>query len=420
MTSERRGQLIVATLLLAMLFVLGGTFGTTGVFFTPLLKYLGVSRAKLSVLTVVAMAGGAIVSPLVGWSLDWIESRWLVGIGAVMAAVAMLISSQAHSFATLVYASALLSLGLTAATTVPAGTVLANWFRERRGLAMGIAWTGMPVGAALMLQVCSYTIIHASWRWAYIVLGIPMLLVVAPLGFIFLRTRPVQEGPAADPAPRLSLRQSANALPGVQVEEGVRGRSFWLLGYMCFAYAFSASAVTLHVVPHLITLGVTPARAAMVLSGAFTVDAICKPFFGALADRIGSRHTLAMVHFAMGLGCLSLVYISGPLSMVVFMVVYGIGVGAPVALTPMLGADIFGLKRYGALWGLIGVFTTLAHVAGPIGAGRMFDVYRNYRPAFFLCFALLMAAAAAPYACVSFVEAAAVSEPEKVTAAQAS
>lgn len=395
MTTERRAQMIVATLFLSMLFIIGGTFGTAGVFFTPLLKYLGVSRARLSVIPVLASAGGVVFSPIVGWLLDWVEARWLVGAGAGLAAAALLIASQAHSYHTLVYASLLLSLGMAAATTVPGGTVLANWFRQRRGLAMGITWTGMPVGAALMLQVSSYVIRHASWRWAYGVLALPMLLIVMPMGLIFVRSRP-PELSAAD-----STRRGTAHLPGLQVSEALGGRSFWLLGIMCFAYAFSAGAVTIHVPPYLIGLGVSPARAAGVLSAMFAVDSLCKPFFGALADLIGPRRTLAMVYSMMSLGCLSLVYTSGAWSMAVFIVVYGIGVGAPVALTPMLGAEVFGLKRYGTLWGMIGTFTMLAQAIGPIGAGRIFDLYASYRPAFAICFVLLALAALAPLACVS-------------------
>ncbi|HLH77912.1 MAG TPA: MFS transporter [Candidatus Binataceae bacterium] len=397
MTTQRRGQMIVATLFLSMLFIIGGTFGTAGVFFTPLLKYLGVSRAKLSVIPVLASAGGVIFSPIVGWLLDRIEARWLVGAGAGLAALALLMASQAHSYQTLVYSSLLLSLGMTAATTVPGGTVLANWFRQRRGLAMGITWTGMPVGAALMLQLSSYVIRHESWRWAYAVLALPMLLVVMPMGLIFVRSRPPELAPDEG-----AYRQAAQ-LPGLQVSQALGGRSFWLLGWMCFAYAFSAGAVTIHVPPYLIELGTTPARAAGVLSAMFAVDALCKPFFGALADLIGPRRTLTMVYSMMSLGCLSLVYAAGAWSMVLFVVVYGIGVGAPVALTPMLGAEVFGLKRFGTLWGLVGTFTMLAQAVGPIGAGRIFDLYASYRPAFAICFVLLALAALAPLACVSLL-----------------
>jgi nitrate/nitrite transporter NarK len=82
-------------------------------------------------------------------------------------------------------------------------------------------------------------------------------------------------------------------------------------------------------------------------------------------------------------------------------VLYGIGVGAPVALVPMMAAESFGLRNFGTLAGLIGVFGMIGSATGPMIAGRIFDVTGGYIPAFLSYALLLVVAAVAPFGCLA-------------------
>jgi MFS family permease len=82
--------------------------------------------------------------------LDRIAARFVMVAGALIAALAFIGASQANSFAPMVCAYLLLGLGISAATLIPASFVVANWFKARRGFAMGIVASGASAGGFFM------------------------------------------------------------------------------------------------------------------------------------------------------------------------------------------------------------------------------------------------------------------------------
>jgi len=157
-----------------------------------------------------------------------------------------------------------------------------------------------------------------------------------------------------------------------------------------------------HFVPYLIGLGMTPRRAAGVFSIAMVVSTLGKPAMGIVADRVGSRPALGAAVFSLCAAFLLLTQAGHPILIVPLVLFYGIGVGAPVALVPMLAAESFGLRSFGTLTGLIGIFGMLGTATGPMFAGRIFDVSGGYVPAFILMSGVLFAAAMLPFGCLPF------------------
>src|SRR2546430_17430287 len=78
----------------------------------------------------------------------------------------------------------------------------------------------------------------------------------------------------------------------------------------------------------------------------------------------------------------SLLFAANATAAAVFLVVYGLTVGAPLTLVPLVMVDSLGLRRFGSLSGLLGLFNILGASAGPVVAGRIFDVTGGYAPAF--------------------------------------
>ena len=57
-------------------------------------------------------------------------------------------------------------------------------------------------------------------------------------------------------------------------------------------------------------------------------------------------------------------------------------------LIPLLTAECLGLKRFGAIAGVAGVFNTLGAFIGPVMLGKIFDATGSYSGAFQICFVL--------------------------------
>jgi MFS family permease len=85
-----------------------------------------------------------------------------------------------------------------------------------------------------------------------------------------------------------------------------------------------------------------------------------------------------------------------------FILVYGLSCGAPIALMPTILADSVGLRRYGSLSGLLVTMGVIGSAAGPIAAGAVFDRIGSYMGIFEFFTLALLIAAFLPIGCVSF------------------
>jgi sugar phosphate permease len=82
-------------------------------------------------------------------------------------------------------------------------------------------------------------------------------------------------------------------------------------------------------------------------------------------------------------------------------IIFGLTVGAPLVLMPMLIAESLGLKRFGSIAGVIGVCQTIGAALGPISTGRIYDLTGSYSYAFDLFVIACILGALATLGCLS-------------------
>ena len=190
---ERQAWIIAASLFLTLFLVWGGGVNTGPVFLPPLIKYFGWTRARVSTLgSAGALMAGA-CGPLVGWLVDRFDARRVMLVGAITVGVGFIAASRSDSYYLLLAANLMVAIGVTAATLIPASLVIASWFGERRGLAMGLTFAGTSLGGAAMIVVANKAIAVGGWRAGYVAMALPMLVIVAPLVLLVVRSRPSRQ-----------------------------------------------------------------------------------------------------------------------------------------------------------------------------------------------------------------------------------
>jgi MFS family permease len=379
---EKRGWVIAASLFVTLFFVFGGGFNTSGVFFAPMRAHFGWSSARMSSLqTILALTAGVTV-PIFGWLLDHLEARIVMSGGVLVTGGAFVLASRADSFGALALAYVGLGIGIAAATLLPSGLVIANWFKERRGTALGIVTSGTSVGGMVMTLVAARTIEAAGWRAGFIALAIPTFVIAAPVVALIVRTRPPGEEPSGAPA--------ANPLAGLDVGAALRSRAFWMVSAAQYCYSLAGAGATLHTVPYLIRSGFHPDRAAQLFSITFALASAGKFLMGYAGDVLSGRVALALTLALAAVGQLLVLGTHSDLMLGGYELLYGTMSGAPLALIPMVVAESFGLKRFGSVSGLTGVFITLGGATGPLLGGLILDAGLGYN-AVFIMFAIAMA-----------------------------
>jgi MFS family permease len=290
---------------------------------------------------------------------------------------------------------------MIASTILPATMIISNWFGERRGAALGITTAGMELGGMVITLAAGYLIVAHGWRFAYAVLAIPLVVIVAPLYLVFVRTRPVQTAPALGEGESDAAAGADFAIAGLEVGEALRTRAFWMLAVLQFCYTFAVSGSFIHLVKYLIDIGYTQAAGTMVISLSLGLALIGKPTMGLLGDRISGKNALALCLFVGGLNTAGLLFARNSWVLVVFTFVGGMITSAPVALGPLVQVETLGLKRFGSIAGLLGIAFTLGATMGPPIVGKLADATGSYALSFEVCALLSMVGAVASFLCVA-------------------
>ncbi len=394
---ERRGWTIVASLFVELMLVFGAGFFTSGIFFIPQLREFGWSRARLASVTGSLQATLGLSTPVFGWMLDRIEARWLMASGVALVGFGFIGASQIHSFPPLFFCYVAVGLGLGASSLLPAPLVVANWFRERRGIAMGIAMAGTSAGGSVMTLAAHWAIGHGGWRFGYLFLAAPMFLIAIPVLLLYVQSRPPNPaGTGGDAAPV--------ELAGLEVGPALSTRSFWMIFTIQFCFGYFAVAIVVHLPPYLIGLGYSTGLGALALSLVLVCASIGKLVMGTVADRISGRAAVAFnfaitaAGFLMFLGARSPIFLAGAIP------ILGFAIGAPIALVPFLTAECLGLRRFGSIVGLTNLAYTMGAATGPVLSGRIYDLTHSYAAAFILFATFALVGAAAALACSGMEE----------------
>ena len=395
---DRRPWFIVAVLFVALVLCYGTILNTVGMFVAPLVKEFHWSRTQASVLTSVIALLSGVTSLLTGWLLDRIEAKFVMVAGVASAVAGYLLAASANSFFELSCAHVLLGIGMGAAGLVPASMVIANWFEAQRGTALAVAISGSSLGGLIGNVFTSRIIASRGWRTGYVSLAIPMAVIAAPLILFAVQTRPSgQEGETA----RMSVKEASDRLPGFEVDEALRSRSFWMLVVATFCFWSAVNPVETHLIPYLIGLGYQPTVAATFFSIIFPSVMAGKVVFGLWADRITARWALVFDFIMTAATFWGFIYIAPIKSLIVPLILFsGFPGGVPLALTPMVQAEAMGLKRFGSIGGLVGFAGTIGATVGPIVVGALFDALGSYKVGFEMCSLVLVIGATALYATV--------------------
>lgn len=389
---RRRAWLIVAVLFIEGILTYGAAVTGHGPFVAPLLKRYALTHEHVAFLFATLTIFIGICSVPTGWLLDRVAPQWVIAAGTAITIVGFLMAGMATTFDHLLYAYVVLGIGIAATSIVPISVVIANWFVEGRGLAMGIGIAGPTAGGMIMTFASASLLVNDGIAKTYFILAMLVTVIALPLTLLVIRPSPLRS--AAPAEVHHHGLASVRAISGASVGEAVRMPAFWILLAAQGAVAISIGVVLVYTIPYMIGIGFTPESAAFWDGLHLGIASVGLVLAGVLADRIGAKLALALSLVGGAIGLVVLIgadkfHVLGML----FPFVWGVGIGPSGALFPLLAAELFGLKRYGSLQGLLTLFAYFCFGVGPVAVGKITDVLGGYRGGFEAVIALLIVCA---------------------------
>ncbi len=116
-------------------------------------------------------------SPLFGWLGDTKNRTKILAAGALLWSIASLMTGWAGSFIILAFSRFILGFGESAFTTVATPFISDFYPSSKRGRALAIFSSGLPVGAALGFVLGGILAQWLGWRSAFLIVGIPGIVM---------------------------------------------------------------------------------------------------------------------------------------------------------------------------------------------------------------------------------------------------
>jgi MFS family permease len=374
------GYVVVATCF-AIQMIGWGIHNSFGIFFAPLVHEFGWSRASVASAASLSFLVHGIGSIFNGRLNDRIGPRLIMtGCGLLMGGGYMLMSGLDSLWEIYLFYGLIVGVGVSGTDVVLLSTV-ARWFHARRGIMSGIVKVGTGLGMVIAPLFITLILSRFSWRTTFFILGVIILIAYVILAQFLVR----------DPA--LKIQYPDNVKPhqatgaklyeeGVSFRDALRTRQFWFLCLIVLFVVSCTYTIMMHIVPHAIDGGITPAKAATVLSTVGGMSILGRLVMGAAADRIGTKKAL-MISFSLLFIALSFLPWAKALWMLyIFAVIQGFAHGGVFALMSPTVAEFFGTRAHGVIFGAVIFSATIGGAIGPFGAGYLFDVTNTYRVVF--------------------------------------
>jgi len=362
-------------------------FGVTA-FFEPLVREFGWSYTQISFATSLRGMEMGIFAPFIGFLVDRFGSRKLLFSGIVITGLGLICLAITHSLAMFYTSFILLAFGAGGCTSVVTMTAVVSWFDKNAGKALGIMSSGFGA-SGLMIPLIVWLIDAYGWRTALIILAVGAWLIGIPFSLI-IRNKP--DSASRDP------QRSNDASPPpdtkeIRFKDAIKDRMFLFLNLVEVMRFMTLSAVVLHIMPYLSSLGISRQVGGMVAAAIPLCSIIGRIGLGWLGDLFDKRIILAVGCGLMSLGMFSLCYAANQWSLYCFLIFFSPGFGGLTVLRGSIVRDYYGLTSFGKMIGILMGSASVGGIIGPTLAGWVFDTLANYYTIWLafsvLCFAMM-------------------------------
>ncbi len=229
----------------------------------------------------------------------------------------------------------------------PAVSVPSQWFKARRGLAVGIAVSGSGLGGLIGAPVVQALIDSVGWQWSLRILGI-MALTAAIAGMLMIRTR---VPPKTRKGPIIAFYL-------------FKDKRFCLLACSSLIGAFGYFIPFYFIPSYAVAQGMTASQGAIAVGLTNGASAAGRIFQGLLADQfVGVFNSFVMCQFMSPMSILVVWMFSFTFPvLLVFALLYGFFAGGFVSLFPVCLAEMYGNSDLATINGTL----AFANVAGSL------------------------------------------------------
>ena len=385
------GWVVVVAATLGLILPFFGHNTTIGLFVDDFILDFGLDRTTLSALFGLGGFVAALSLPWVGKLTDRHGSRLIGAIaGAVFAVSLIALSTATNPLALLLMFIVMRAVGL-GPLWIANSTVLAQWFRSRRGRVFSITVIVTWLFQGFYVPFIQELLTTMSWRQIWQMLGLLVGIVVVPLVWLLMRNKPESYGLLPD-----GRVNSGETKIEVQEEESwtlAEARRtpifrIFVLGRVLTPAA--GSALILHQVSIFNLMGYDALVAAQTFGMLSVVAAGMSIFAGILSDRLRPGHLMVLQLFTSVVLLALAATMTQPWMLFLYALFFGTNIALGGVFDNSVWANLFGREHLGEIRGFIAILMSAGVALGPVMFGWCFDTFGDYKLMFALFIGLIL------------------------------
>ena len=317
--------------------------------------------------------------------------RVAVPMAAVFGLGIVALSASTGSLPLFYTLCALIGAGAGAATATVYSIVIAAWFEERRGLALGILNVGLGLCGTIMPFIIGGLLGVVGWRGVFIAIGV-LCAAVPVLMYAFVIRMPEEWE---------RTRREAVArgrMAGAPMREIMSRRHFWLICLSIFLISAATFGVLSQVVAMTTDRGIDTGTALAVLSTVSLSSIASRVLVGFLLDRVWAPLLTAVIFVLCGVGVAIITMSDAVPLLYLGAVLIGLGLGAEGDIAAYIVSRYVPSASYARVFGIVMFLYAQGGAVGILILSVSITQLGSYAPAAWLIIVMVAASAAAALA----------------------
>ncbi|GAA2000784.1 MFS transporter [Brevibacterium samyangense] len=333
---------------------------------TPIAADTGWSPTLITGIYSCGLVLSAVLGVPVGRLLDRTGPRALMTGGALVGTAALLLAAWSPHVLVFTLAWLLAGAAQTATLYPPAIAVITRWYGAERVRPLTALTLFGAFASTVFSPITAFLVEHLGWHGAFAALAGILLVTSVPLHWFFLNAHWTDA--------QATTHRQTPADARAHVRAIARRPRFVMLQAVMLLAGFTMTAVTINIIPLLLSRGMEYGLAAVVLGLVGAGQVIGRLLYPLLSFR-GRPAARTILVYGSGAACLwGLALTPGPLwLLIVLAIAAGAARGCDTLLRATAVSDRWGTRNFGALNGRFSMPLTigaaLAPVAGPAIAG---------------------------------------------------
>lgn len=365
-----------------LLAVLGpAAVAVANIYQTPIVAQYGITNSQFAISNSLVLGVGIFLSPVVSKRLSGDNFKRNYIISLIIYALAYVGYGLTTDRIVFYFLSLFVGFGSLSTTIIPASILISNWFVDKRGLALSLAFSGLGIGGVVFSQLVTFLINTFNYQVAYMIYGSLMLIISLPVILFLIKVRPEDMGLTPYGTEDSVYQKSDNTFDAKEVKstssKSIKSPYFILLLVGAMLVGIVNNSGFGQFPPVLANLH-GDATAATIISVYSGIGIIGKIALGHIHDRYGAIKSTIYATSLLALTYFAMLFSEQIVIAFVMAILFGLGNAIGTVLPPLITSEIYSDESYSLAYGYVNSGVQLGMTIGSLYAAGVADFTGSY------------------------------------------